>query len=101
MEISFKYKLGIIVIKLMVNKWIGYIYICIYIYIRIYIYISINGYIFPCRNQYPIYPGKFDHDRNLFSRTLEIMVYFRESSPNGRTFGRLVKYDISKNMGVS
>ena len=28
--------------------------------------------------------GKFDHDRTLFSRTLEIMVFIGKSSQNGR-----------------
>ena len=44
-----------------------YIYVCVYLYIYMYIYIY--------------YMGKFDHERTLFSRALEIMVYVRKIIP--------------------
>ena len=44
-----------------------YIYMCIYIYMYVYIYIY--------------YMGKFDHERTLFPRALEIMVYVRKIIP--------------------
>ena len=36
---------------------------------------------FVCLPEGTIYLGKFHHDRSLFSRSLEIMVYFRGIIP--------------------
>ena len=53
----------------------------VYIYIYIYMCVCVFIYIYICMCIYIYYMGKFDHERTLFSRALEIMVYVRKIIP--------------------
>ena len=84
----------------MVNELIGYIYIRVYIYTHIYIYPLMVIFSHVGINIPYIWVNLITTE-TCSPEPWKSWFILGESSPNGRTFGRLVKYDISKNMGVS